>query len=206
MIQYIAAFAMLALVAGCAPRIMPYSMGGDVFYTTPLVGLPVYPALLLGADGAVTEVFPDGTRLSTARRGGRYDGRAVMTFADGRVLRYIYRDGEATGPAILRDASGVREAGRFRGARPDLNAFHMPDYPPLSRRLYESGTVQLSFTVEKDGAITGLTLRDSSGSPRLDNAALEAVRHWRYLPATLDGRTLAMPVSIALPFRLRREG
>jgi TonB family protein len=201
----LAAFALCTLAAGCAPRPEPIGMH-DSFGVAIPDAWPVRAALPPAADGPVTVAYPGGTRLDTAMRGGRYDGRAVTTFADGSVLRYVYRDGEATGPATWRGVSGARRAGRFRGARPDLNAFRMPDYPPLSRKLNESGTVQLVFIVEKDGTITHLAVGRSSDVPRLDNAALEAARSWRYLPAKIDGLPLAMPVSIALPFRLCHEG
>lgn len=58
-----------------------------------------------------------------------------------------------------------------------------PAYPRLSRRLREEGRVLLDVLILADGTVREARLRRSSGHPRLDGAALEAVRRWRYVPA-----------------------
>ncbi|TDR82847.1 energy transducer TonB [Paludibacterium purpuratum] len=59
----------------------------------------------------------------------------------------------------------------------------LPDYPALSRRLGEEGTVLLSVLILADGRVAEVALARSSGYPRLDAAALAAVRRWHYRPA-----------------------
>ena len=70
---------------------------------------------------------------------------------------------------------------------PRVDAAHLnnpaPGYPALSRRLGEQGQVLLDVHILADGSVGGIKLRRSSGFHRLDGAALEAVRHWRYVPA-----------------------
>jgi len=51
-----------------------------------------------------------------------------------------------------------------------------PDYPSMSRRRGETGTAVIRLTVGLSGKIENVTLQKSSGSSRLDDAALEAVR------------------------------
>ncbi|MFT4249268.1 MAG: TonB family protein [Pseudomonas sp.] len=58
-----------------------------------------------------------------------------------------------------------------------------PSYPPLSRRLREQGRVLLDVFILADGSVGQIKLKQSSGHPRLDDAALAAVRRWRYTPA-----------------------
>jgi len=79
-----------------------------------------------------------------------------------------------------------------------------PPYPPISRRLGEEGTVILRITIGADGRITQVEIAQSSGSARLDEAAREWVAaHWRYHPATQNGRPVATTVKAAVKFDLR---
>ena len=70
---------------------------------------------------------------------------------------------------------------------PSFNAEYLdnpaPIYPPAARRLREQGRVLLLVEVAPDGLPRQVNLASSSGSPRLDEAALDAVRRWRFVPA-----------------------
>lgn len=70
---------------------------------------------------------------------------------------------------------------------PDYKVAHLnnpaPDYPPLSRRLREQGDVILRVYVTPEGAPGEIRLHTSSGYPRLDRAAQEAVERWKFVPA-----------------------
>jgi protein TonB len=57
----------------------------------------------------------------------------------------------------------------------------------MSRRMGEEGEVRLSIHVAADGRVITAKVARSSGSDRLDKAALEAVTQWRFIPARLDG-------------------
>jgi protein TonB len=63
-----------------------------------------------------------------------------------------------------------------------------PLYPQLSRRLKEQGTVYLQVLVLKNGTVAELKIKQSSGFSRLDQSALNAVRHWTYRPALKLGQ------------------
>ena len=77
-----------------------------------------------------------------------------------------------------------------------------PRYPAdaLSRRL--SGVVLLQVAVDAQGAAAKVRLVRSSGVPSLDQAALEAVRKWRFLPAR-DPSTPLRRVNIPVEFVLQ---
>lgn len=66
-----------------------------------------------------------------------------------------------------------------------------PPYPTTSRRLHEEGRVLLQLYILADGSVGEIRLKHSSGAPRLDNAALNAVRHWRFLPARRGNQAIA---------------
>lgn len=59
-----------------------------------------------------------------------------------------------------------------------------PVYPSLSRRLREEGTVVLEILIKADGTVGEIKIKSSSGFKRLDTTAVNAVKHWRYQPAT----------------------
>lgn len=77
-----------------------------------------------------------------------------------------------------------------------------PDYPALSRRLREEGRVVLRVLVTEEGTPQQIELRQTSGHPRLDQAALEAVRRWRFAPARRGADRLAAWVLVPLAFSL----
>jgi len=77
-----------------------------------------------------------------------------------------------------------------------------PAYPPASRRIGEQGRVVLRVLVGADGRPEQVDVRTSSGSPRLDAAALEAVRRWKFVPARQGDRALAAWVLVPISFRL----
>lgn len=77
-----------------------------------------------------------------------------------------------------------------------------PTYPPLSKRMGEQGKVLLRAHVLPNGTADGVEIKRSSGSPRLDNAALEAVRKWRFVPAKQGGQAIGAWVQIPINFSL----
>ncbi|MFO7189827.1 MAG: energy transducer TonB [Pseudomonadota bacterium] len=78
-----------------------------------------------------------------------------------------------------------------------------PEYPPSSRRAGEAGTVVLEVYVLENGRVGDARVKQSSGYPRLDEAALREVkRSWRLEPGTQDGKPVAMWGQFAVTFRL----
>lgn len=77
-----------------------------------------------------------------------------------------------------------------------------PAYPPLSRRMREEGRVMLRVRVSAEGLPAEIELSASSGSGRLDRAATDAVRRWRFVPARQGDRALAAWVLVPIVFKL----
>lgn len=77
-----------------------------------------------------------------------------------------------------------------------------PDYPALSKRLGEEGRVILRVFVTPEGLADQVEIRQSSGHPRLDQAALGTVRRWRFTPARRGQERLAAWVLVPLSFQL----
>lgn len=63
-----------------------------------------------------------------------------------------------------------------------------PEYPAAAQRLGESGTVVLALLVGTDGRVVDSKIEQSSGSPRLDQAARQALTLCQFTPGTVDGK------------------
>lgn len=68
--------------------------------------------------------------------------------------------------------------------------FVKPDYPSMSRRRGESGTAYVHFVVGVTGKIESIDLQKSSGYPRLDDAALDAMRSTTCRPYIENGQAI----------------
>src|SRR2546425_2465156 len=75
-----------------------------------------------------------------------------------------------------------------------------PVYPPLARQTRISGTVRLHAIIGQDGTIQSLEVL--SGHPLLQQAALDAVRQWRYQPTLLNGDPVEVDTTIDVIFAL----
>jgi TonB family protein len=76
----------------------------------------------------------------------------------------------------------------------------LPRYPEAAKRAGVQGTVRLLITIGKDGAVTNT--RVLSGHPLLAEAAVDAVRLWRYAPTLSDGKPVAVVTIVGVEFRL----
>lgn len=77
-----------------------------------------------------------------------------------------------------------------------------PVYPIDARRAREQGTVKLLVLVGPDGRVSDVDIAGSSGSKRLDQAALNAVKRWRWSPTKRDGAAVAVRGYVTIPFVL----
>ncbi len=86
----------------------------------------------------------------------------------------------------------------------DRSAGGDPVYPAVSRRLGEEGSVVLRVLVGPDGAVRQVEVQQTSGSPRLDAAAVDGARtriHFR--PGSLDGKPAEMWFTYRYRFELK---
>jgi protein TonB len=77
-----------------------------------------------------------------------------------------------------------------------------PPYPAQSRRLGETGRVVLRVLVTAAGTPERVELRTSSGSQRLDGAALRTVQHWKFVPARQGDTPVSAWVLVPILFTL----
>ncbi len=75
-----------------------------------------------------------------------------------------------------------------------------PQYPQIARTAHIQGAVQLSAVIGKDGSIQNLQV--ISGHPMLAQAALSAVKQWKYKPYVLNGQPVEVQTTITVNFTL----
>jgi protein TonB len=86
----------------------------------------------------------------------------------------------------------------------DADYLHNPKplYPKMSVKLGEQGTVRILVFVGADGSAQKVEIQKTSGYDRLDQAALAAIRHWRFVPGKRDGVPEAASLIVPMPFVL----
>jgi protein TonB len=106
-------------------------------------------------------------------------------------------------PAAATPATSVNAIG---GAAPSSPVAYRssppPGYPEASRRDGQQGLTILDVRVAKSGVPVDVAIATTSGFPVLDAAAVAAVTHWRFTPATRDGEAIEARIRIPVRFRL----
>lgn len=77
----------------------------------------------------------------------------------------------------------------------------MPEYPAVALRHGEGGTVVLQVQVDARGQPIDVDVARRSGSRELDRAALQAVRDWRFKPATRNGKPVTSVIELPIDFK-----
>ena len=115
-----------------------------------------------------------------------------------RVAEKMRKDRAAKAAAAKRAAEAKRVA-----VKPGSVSRKSPKYPYSSRRAGHQGTTIITFVVGTSGRVTSARVTKSSGHAALDQAAISAVRTWRFTPAR-SGLGHAVPYTYkqSIPFRL----
>ncbi|WP_374087305.1 energy transducer TonB [Methylomicrobium lacus] len=80
-----------------------------------------------------------------------------------------------------------------------------PEYPRLARSRGWQGKVLLRVQVTADGHAASVQVQQSSGHEILDEAAVEAVKNWTFIPAKRGDTPVASTVTVPMPFKLLNE-
>ena len=134
------------------------------------------------------------TKVATPNAGATATPNSASTVNTGLT-------GNASGSTQL--GTGTEPA--LTAARFDADYLHnpAPAYPAQSRRLKEEGTVLLLVRVSAEGTPLSVEIRNSSGFERLDEAGLQAVRQWRFVPAKRGSENVA--ASVLVPIQFKRQ-
>ena len=92
---------------------------------------------------------------------------------------------------------------------PDYQAAYLnnpiPAYPMVARRMGWQGRVVLNVEVLASGLPGQIKLHQSSGHDVLDNAAMQAVRNWRFVAARQSGQVVTKWFLVPIPFILKED-
>jgi len=101
-------------------------------------------------------------------------------------------------PPIIK-ADRIRQGGNVQAA--NLIEQVNPIYPPLARQARIQGVVVMEAVISKEGSIE--SLRVVTGHPLLNQAALDAVKQWKYRPTLLNGEPVEVITTVTVTFNLK---
>ena len=84
--------------------------------------------------------------------------------------------------------------------RPEALQTTQPVYPEEARKEKLEGITVVKTVIDEQGIVRDPSIETSSGHASLDQAALDAVSTWRFKPATLKGKPVAVHYSITIRF------
>jgi periplasmic protein TonB len=135
---------------------------------------------------------------NAAGAGGVPGGVAGGTL--GGVLGDILGSGRAPvlppPPRPVRSSGPLKVGGRVQAPR--LIRKIQPQYPELAKETRTQGVVVLDCVIDQQGNVTQMKL--VSGHPLLVQAALNAVRQWKYQPTLLNGIPVAVEMEVTVKF------
>lgn len=105
-------------------------------------------------------------------------------------------------PAAVPSPPAVENAGDMSSS---MISATPPRYPSESRRFREQGIVILRLVLGLDGRVSDIRVSKSSCYQRLDQAALTAVRRWRWSPTLRNGAPVIVQGLVEIPFILQEK-
>jgi protein TonB len=169
----------------------PIEVPKEIPKPEPATGLDSGPGEPGGEVGGVVGGVKGGTQGGVV--GGTIGG--VPGGELGGVIGGIPKE-EPAPPAV--PSGPVRVGGKIH-APSKLNNV-APTYPQMAKQARVEGTVILEATISAQGQVSEVKVL--RGIPLLDNAAMEAVRQWRYTPTLLNGTPVPVVMTVTVNFRL----
>lgn len=131
--------------------------------------------------GRITQTYGDAT-LKGFNIAWMQDGRRESDQAEDGVDEQVYNLGQEITP-------------------PRATRTKRPEYTDRARRAAIRGTVLLGFIVTSKGLPKQIVVVDSLDT-ELDRAAVEALKEWRFSPATKDGKPVAVRLTVEFTFKV----
>jgi protein TonB len=124
-------------------------------------------------------------------------------FRTGTNTKFNTAEGNGGGSPTLGKESGKGVgAGRDEGVEAIPVETPSPTYPDSARRANLQGIVIAEIQIDTAGRVESAKAAEGSGSRVLDDAAIAAVKSWRYRPATLNGKPVPSVRRVRFVFRL----
>jgi TonB family protein len=133
----------------------------------------------------------------------RYEAPGSTTVANA-VIAIRPRRGPAP-DAKVRPGDYPPHAVRVSGTmKPPAKVYDVPPlYPPAAKEAGIEGIVVMETLIDENGAIAEAHVLD--GVPLLDQAALDAVKQWRFQPALMNGARVPVIMTVTISFTLDKS-
>lgn len=154
------------------------------------------------AENGIHEIRPERASGSAAasRSGGHGNGGSGTGTGGGDGSGSGTGQGSGTGPGSGSGSGGGAGDGETMG--PQLLSATKPRYPESARRNNIEGTAVVGLTIGTDGRVSSAWLESSSGNSAMDEAAVEEVYNWRFVPAKRNGAAITVNSRVPVVFRL----
>ena len=202
----VAAVIVVPLLAADALPLLHTSL--RVSMITPMVPPP--PPLRRATPPRATDTLPanpDAAPLDTPDRITEeppWQGDPIATQNDGPgIVDGIDTATELQPPPARPDPPPDRAPVRVGGEiRPPAKVHHVaPIYPPMALEARVQGMVIISATISVSGDVIDATVL--SAQPLLAQAAVDAVRQWRFTPTRLNGEPVPVVMTVTVNFKLQ---
>jgi len=167
-----------------SPKLASTYTPTSIAIPTPVHKAEVAPPPPLGTTGGVVAEIPGG----------------VVGGFPGGVFSEMLTSASSV-PVLAKSPVPVKRV-RIASRVAEANLIHdvAPQYPPEAGRARIEGTVVLMAVIGRDGAVKDV--RIESGLPILAQAAIDAVKQWRYRPYMIDGQPVEVDSRITINFTL----
>jgi protein TonB len=132
------------------------------------------------------------------------DARTVSSSGDSALASIASLPGVAPPPPL--ESSPNPHKPLSIGAQikePRLLSSPMPVYPMVAKQTHIEGDVVINTLIDQSGKVTNMKV--VSGPPILRQAAVDALRKWKYEPSQLDGQSVAVQLLVTLKFRFASQ-
>jgi TonB family protein len=195
-------------IANVAQSPQPQSTAGLVVPQLPIAKSENFP-------GTQTRALADNTRVSrSSERRGTFEKKIpkeklLAPYFSANRLAAVGRDlppevtgvDSNTGLGPLQGMFATLQPRGGRAKEPELLSSSPPIYPALAKQAHIEGQVTIDAVVDASGKLKNMTV--ISGSPLLQQAALDSLRTWKYRPGYLNEKPVSTKTSITVNFRLR---
>ncbi len=101
-------------------------------------------------------------------------------------------------PPTGKSGAPVRVGGRVRAPKAIVQV--RPEYPALARQTRVQGDVKIDAILDEQGNV--IDMKVVSGHPLLYQAAVDALKKWKYEPTYLNDRPIAVELIVTITFQL----
>lgn len=152
---------------------------------------------VVAVEASASQASSDHEQENTSSAAGTTGGGSADESGKGTA-------GNGSGGSGKAGNGSENSSGTTQITRPSILSKVEPTYPETARMAGLQGTVQVKIQILSNGLPGEVTVNRSSGQESLDEAAIEAVSQWRFIPAkNREGVSITCYTTMPIVFRLR---